>query len=73
MFRPCQNGLFDRECQQGRQVLKDPVADHDRLVARIDADMDMQAERHQPPGCFLEQLDQAVVALVRGDFWSCQR
>ena len=58
---------IDRECQQHRQMLEDSVADHDRLVARIDADMDVQAERHQPAGRFLEKLDQAMVSLIRGN------
>ena len=65
---PLPERAVDRERQQDRQVLHDPVADHDRLVARIDADVDVQAEGDQPPGGFLEQLDQAVVALVGGDF-----
>ena len=46
---------------------QDPVADDDRLVARVEADVDMQSECHQPPGRFLQQVDQAQVTLVGGD------
>ena len=59
VFRPCQNGLLAESASRVRQVLHDPIADHDRLVARIDADVDVQAEGDEPPGGFLEQVDQA--------------
>ncbi len=57
----------DRERQQSGQVLEDSVADHDRLVARVDTDVDVQAEGHQPAGGFLKELNQAEVALVGCD------
>ena len=46
-------------------MLKDAIADHDRLVAGIDPDMHVQAERDDPPRCFLEQIDQIAVAIER--------
>ena len=57
----------DREGQEHGQVGEDPVADHDRLVARVETDVDVQAEGDQPPGGLLQEVDQAEVALVGGD------
>jgi len=48
-------------------VSEDPVAHHDRLVARVETDVDVQAEGHDPPYCLLEELDQVKVSLAGGD------
>ena len=53
--------------QERRQVLKDAVADHDRLVAGIDSDMHVQTEGDDPPRGFLQQIDQVEVAIERRD------
>ena len=48
-------------------MLHDPVADHDRLIARVNSHVDMQAEGDQSAGGLLEQVDQSVIAFVGGD------
>ena len=57
----------DAQRQQRRQMPHDAVANHHRLVARIDADVHVQAERHQPPGHFLQQIHELQIAIVRRD------
>jgi hypothetical protein len=57
----------DREREQNGQVLEDPIADHDRLIARVDANVYVQAESYQPARSLLKELNQAVVALVGCD------
>ena len=59
VFRPDQNGLLAESASKVGQVVQDPVADHDRLVARVEPDVDVQAERDEPAGRRLEQVDQA--------------
>ena len=67
VLRPSQNGLLTESAKQRRQMPHDAVADHHRLVARVDADVDVQAERHEPPGHLLQQAHQLQVALVGRD------
>ncbi len=57
-----------RQRQQQRQVSQHAVADHDRFVARIDADVDMQSEGDESAGHVLHQIDEFVIAIVDGDF-----
>ena len=59
-------GAARRQGQQCGQVLHDPVTDHDRLVAGVDADVNVQSVRDHPPRQFLKQLHQVLVALVLG-------
>ena len=48
-------------------MLKDAVADHDRLVAGINPDMHVQSERDDPPRGVLEQINQVMIAIVGRD------
>ena len=48
-------------------MLKDAVADHDRLVAGIDSDMDVQTEGDDPTRRFLQQIDDVEIAIELRD------
>ena len=53
--------------QQCRQVFQNALADHDRFVAGINANVHVQTERDDPHAPFLQQLDEVEVAIVLRD------
>ena len=68
VLRPFPERRVGRQSQQQRKVSQHAIADVDRLVARVDSDVDVQPERDQPASDILHQFDQSEVAIVVRDF-----